>query len=511
MTNKLFDSFVNDKLKDYESPVPDGLWEKIIAEEDEKPKVIFWWNKNAMLIGVGLLLFISGIGYYAVSKKSNVEILIANSQSKQQNNTNTNPNNLNNIQLDNNNSKNTTNSSTANLQTSISENLALDAAINNSKKEKNIEQTNEVIVNNNNKEASSLSAANEFGFKNANVGNAKKIFISKKKTSKNQTFLTKQKSIINKLNQGVKSDANLFGTDFYETSQPRENGVLVVQESNVESANNLKEKQVLALGKLFSGSDDCPTTKGTHRNDIYVEAYVSPDFAFKNVLSTKAGNDAYLQKKDSSESMSLGYTIGARFSKSITNNLLLKAGLQYSQMSEKFTLRTENDRRQTIVINSHTIVRPNQPDTTISDTSVFVQIGYRVRTNMNYYKSLEIPVILSYEFPQHDESKWKLALNAGAIVNITSWYDGKTIDAGYNLVNIGSKSNNGFYKHQFGVSLYGGLSIIRNITSDLDVFAEPYFRYGLYNVKGGAGFNQKFNLAGIQLGARLKISKNKHL
>lgn len=510
MTNKLFDSFVNDKLKDYESPVPDGLWEKIIAEE-EKPKVVFWWNKNAMLIGVGLLLFISAIGYYAVSKKSDVELIRANTQSMQQNNANTNANNLNNSQLVNNDSKNTTNSSTANSQANISENVALDAAINNSKKEKDVEQTNEVIVSNNNNDALNLNAANEFGSKNANVGNAKKMFISKKKTSKNQTFLAKQKSIINKLKEGVKSDENLFDVDFYETYHPRENGALVMQESNLESANNLKEKQVLALGKLFSGTDDCPTTKGTYRNDTYIEAYFSPDFAFKNVLSTKAGNDTYLQKKDSSESMSLGYTIGARFSKSITNNLLLKAGLQYSQMSEKFTLRTENDRRQTIVINSNTIVRPGQSDTTISDTSVFVQIGYRVRTNMNYYKSLEVPVILSYEFPQRDESKWKLALNVGAIVNITSWYDGKTIDAGYNVVNIGSKSNNGFYKHQFGVSLYGGLSVIRNITSDLDVFAEPYFRYGSYNVQGGAGFNQKFNLAGIQLGARLKISKNKHL
>ena len=214
MTNKLFDSFVNDKLKDYESPVPDGLWEKIIAEEDEKPKVIFWWNKNAMLIGVGLLLFISGIGYYAVSKKSNVELIRANTQLKQQNNTNTNPNNLNNTQLNNNNSKNITNSSTANSQTNINEDVVLNAAINNSKKEKNIEQTNEGIVNNNNNDALNLSAANEFRFKNANVGNAKKIFISKKKTSKNQTFLTKQKSIINKLNQGVESDTNFFGTDF---------------------------------------------------------------------------------------------------------------------------------------------------------------------------------------------------------------------------------------------------------------------------------------------------------
>lgn len=509
MTNKLFDSFVNEKLKDYESPVPVGLWEKIIAEE-EKPKVIFWWRKNAMLIGVGLLLFISVIGYYAINKKSNVELLRANTQSKQQNITNIHPNNLINTPFDNSHSKNTTNSSSANSQTNINEDVVLNARTNNSEKEKNREQTKEAVININN-DALNLDAVNEFGFKNANIGNANKMVVSKKKTSKNQTFLAKQKSIINKFKDGFIYDENLYGVDLYETYHPRENGVLVMQESNVATANKLKEKQVVALRKLFSGSDDCPTAKGTYRNDTYIEGYVSPDLSFKNVLSTKAGNDSYLQKKDSSESMSLGYTIGVRFSKSITNNLLLKAGLQYSQMSEKFTLRTENDRRQTIVINSHTIVRPNQPDTTISDTSVFVQIGYRVRTNMNYYKSLEIPVILSYEFPQLDESKWRMALNIGAIVNITSWYDGKTIDAGYNIVNIGSKSNNGFYKHQFGVSLYGGLSVIRNLTSDLDVFAEPYFRYGLYNVQGGAGFNQKFNLAGIQLGARLKISKNKHL
>ncbi len=510
MTNKLFDSFVNDKLKDYESPVPDGLWEKIIAEE-EKPKVVFWWNDKTLMIGVALLLFISGIGYYAVSKKSNIDLISANDKSNQLYKFNTNNDKVNSNSIDKNNSINTTNAATTNQQTGNEKNVAWNAELSNNVKEKNVKQTTQTNLDDNNEKALSVNSANDFKVKKATTENIKRMFSSKKNATKNQTFSVKKQSILNQLKDGFKLNESILGSEFYETHQPRENGILVMQESNVESANNLKEKQVLALGKLFSGSDDCPTTRGTYRNDTYVEAYVSPDFAFKNVVSTKAGNDAYLQKKDSSESMSLGYTIGARFSKSITNNLLLKAGLQYSQMSEKFTLRTENDRRQTIVINSHTIVRPNLPDTTISDTSVFVQIGYRVRTNMNYYKSLEIPVILSYEFPQRDESKWKLALNVGAIVNITSWYDGKTIDAGYNLVNIGSKSNNGFYKHQFGVSLYGGLSVIRNITQNLDVFAEPYFRYGLYNVQGGAGFNQKFNLAGIQFGARLKISKNKHL
>ena len=510
MTNKLFDSFVNDKLKDYESLVPEGLWEKIIAEE-EKPKVIFWWQKNMLLIGIAFLLFVSGIGYFAFNKKSISSPVIADNLQSNKAKVVRNVENYNSVIL-NDESKKTNNNSAITQQLNSTKNVGInEAAFNNSAKENNAEKTINATLNNNTDVALNSNLVNDFKVKKANASAVNKLFAFKQNTSKKETFLARQKTSLNNFKVGANVNESILGTDFYETHQPNENGFIVMQESNLETANSLKEKQVLSLGKLFSGSDDCPTTRGKYRNDTYVEGYASPDFAFKNVISTKAGNDMYLQKKDSSESMSLGFTIGARFSKSITNNMLLKAGVQYSQMSEKFTLRTENDRKQTIVINSHTIVRPGQSDTTISDTSVFVQIGYRVRTNMNYYRNLEVPVIISYEFSQRNESKWKLALNLGAIVNITSWYEGKTIDAGYNLVSIGNKSNNGFYKHQFGVSLYGGVSVIRNITPDLDVFAEPYFRYGLYNVQGSAGFNQKFNLAGLQLGARLKISKNKHL
>jgi hypothetical protein len=119
--------------------------------------------------------------------------------------------------------------------------------------------------------------------------------------------------------------------------------------------------------------------------------------------------------------------------------------------------------------------------------------------------------MISYEMSK-PESNWQLALNAGAIVNVMSWYEGKTIDANYNPITVGSKSNTNVYKSQVGISLYGGLCISRKIDEQIAVFAEPYFRYGISNsLQSTTGFTQKFNVFGLQFGARLKINKNKHL
>lgn len=508
MTNKLFDSFVSDKLSNYESQVPEGLWEKIIAEEDKKPKVIFWWNNKMLLLGFALLLGASTVGYFAITnspKKIDSNKLLTTENSLITPKKDVNPNSVLAENL-------TINSTQEAEENKLTKNIELDK--NTTKSNINTDvllKTNNGIVEGKFTKKIKTKNISEILFVKENIEKKGKTNESTLSNSDNlyQLNSNPNNSLFKRLNNeaSTNNDAEFLNT----LSLSKIRGKLMFADAKNLAANyQFQESKNLDLGKFFSGTDECPTTRDKTRNDIYLEGYISPDFAYKTVASTMNGNADYLQKKDSSESMQLGFTIGARFSKSITNNLLLKAGLQYSQMNEKFTLRTENDRRQTIVINSHTIVRTGLPDTTISDTSVFVQIGYRVRSNMNYYRNLEIPILLSYEFGQ-PEDKWRIAVNGGAILNITSWYDGKTIDAGYNVINIGSKSNSGFYKHQFGVSLYGGISIIRNINPTLDVFAEPYFRYGLNNLQSTSGFTQKFNVVGLQFGARIKINSNKHL
>lgn len=502
MTDKIFDSFIKQKLENFESKVPEGLWEKIMPEEKEKPKGFWWFNKTAMLIAIALLIGGASTTYIVTKNESLTNINSGKTSSQnlgQQSNFDIKQNN--DIAVQNNlESKNSQVSTKHNANKAISN-------------EKLIVQQPEALTK-------KINTEEQITFSKPEDQEINKGF-----TKQNNPSLYKKNGLQNStkpLRTNQKSSS--FNNDLTETNSFRKNNQnlsffkpAIFQNSNLAINNtsnkieNTCNKNIdFKIGNLFGKTEDCPTAKGSSRNDFYLEAYASPDYTFKKVISTANGLDQYLTKKDSVEVLRGGFTIGARISKSITENLLLKAGIQYSQINEEFRLKTENERRQTIVINTHTITRPGNSDTTISDTSYYVQVGYRLQTNMNYYKNVEIPILLSYEFGESN-SKWKYAINTGAIVNITSWYEGRTLDTNYKMVSISNKSANSFYKQNIGLSLYGGFSILRKVSDNVDVFAEPYFRLSLNKIESSSGFNQKFNAVGLQVGARIKLSKDKHL
>jgi hypothetical protein len=262
-----------------------------------------------------------------------------------------------------------------------------------------------------------------------------------------------------------------------------------------------KDKFDLSQIRIFG--IDCPTAGRQRRDDLYLEVYGSPDRAMKSVSAKN--NPAYVAKKDSTESTQLGYTAGFRFSKSIGDNWMVKAGLQYSQINERFDLKTENERRITTVITIRTIQTAGGADTTVRDTTSLIQIGYRVQRTYNRYRSIDIPLLLSYEF---GDEKWKFAVTAGAILNLHSWYNGQALNDSLNVVSLNSKSNS-VYKQNIGLGLYAGFSIIKPVSKRIDVFMEPYFRYNLSNMAKGTAYTQKFNAAGISLGIRYNLKKQR--
>ena len=519
MTDKLFDNFVSNKLKNYNSPVPNGLWEKIIDEEEKRKPVIFWWtNKTFLLIAALMLCATLGTGYYFINLKKN---------------------NVNSSLVKLNNDKNATSNNDLETKILLSTKNKITKDITTLNVEKNesdlIETVSKEIINNKkgiinkkggfsntllitSKEKDTKEMKNDEDLYENRVDLSYKILknitVSSSQNKNRIQLKIKNKSFddISFTENNIQNLATNFNKSLYNSigSKPFWASI-IMPEYELLNPKKILINKPLDLKQLFNGTDDCPTANGNSRNDLYIEGYASADIAVKKLAENTSGNNNYLSKKDSSETMNIGFTIGGRISKNLSKNLLLKAGLQYSQFNEKFTLRTENERRQTIVINDRIIIRPGQSDTTISDTSISLQIGYRVRSNINRYKNLEIPLMISYEVSK-PESSWQLAVNAGAIVNITSWYEGKTIDANYNPVIVASKANNGVYKSQVGVSLYGGICILRKIDNQIAVFAEPYFRYGISNsLQSTTGFTQKFNVLGLQFGARIKINKNKHL
>lgn len=516
MTDKLFDSYISDKLKNYESPLPEGLWEKIDANKKRQPKGFWWWSNRFLFWGI--LFLLSSSGYFLLKKNgNNINKNIADKASlndaifdtKKEGNSNENnatKDKINAINYFENKNSNLiiANKETTQTNKKNSEFEYKNETVNSTPRASNFSKYKKVVLVSLSKPFTNYSSGNTLLNNKMNSDN--NIENNRNSILKNRNYsnlITAQNSNFSKQYFDINSNLSSFNTNVF--------GNTIGREFNLYKSHNSSIAITSSLSKLFSGTDDCPTATDIRRNDLYIEGYASPDFASKSISSTTAGNESYLQKKDSSETMRLGFTIGARFSRAITNNLLLKAGLQYSQFNERLILRTENERKQIIVISAHIITRPNKPDTTIYDTTTSLQIGYRVRSNIIRYKNIEVPILLTYELSQL-ENKWKLAITGGAIVNIASWYQGKTFDSNLIFVNTGNKSNTGFYQHKIGVSLYGSISFIRNINAIVDVFAEPYFRYGLNNdLQSSGGFTQKINLFGVQFGTRIKINKNKHL
>lgn len=501
MTDKLFDSFIHEQLYHKESPIPQGLWEKIVAEkEKEKPVFIWWKNPKILLLSIIGVIVLASSGLYF--NQLNTTINTASYNKKDNLLSNKNELNLN---------------KTKNLKTEVNNNQPI------------IANTN--LVNENKvQKLTESSRNNTLSQQERNIKHNGKIVYTKPKQTISAFTPQQLNNDINHYNTFTNNDAkepHFFNDNYLSSPKIKQTGLLIgitntINEPRFHSNLSTIETQfftksgvsmfatnaappIINIRKVF-GLDDCPSANGATRNDWYIEGFGSADYTFKRVENIST-SEAYLAKKDSAEKMSGGFTLGVRVSKSVADNLLFKTGLQFNQMFEQFKLTTENERRVTTTIITRTLVRTGLPDTTISDTTSLLQIGYRTQRSTNLYRSIELPILLSYEFGKPD-SKYSFALTGGAIINLTTWNKGNTLNELNQVVTIDSKpAQNSFYTHQIGLSAYLSASVFRHLNDKWSLFAEPYLRYSLGKNNVASGFVQQFDAIGLNIGARLKLNK----
>lgn len=475
MTEKLFDDFVRDKLKDFPSRVPEDLWGKIITDKEYRPKAFWRLNNPVLIAAIGFVALLTG-GYF---------IYIANNKNTIENNNQAIVSQKNNLSTQ----KNITDNTNSTLITS------------DSSKNNNLPADKNTQTKVDNSAVSALNNTKQQGPNNTFPGNKNSVPALAPLNSKKSTISSGNNNIPHPVTLKEEYDMPI-------TRKVSSYAELVkLYPNHLHTLNNLPNppfnlRSILGLG------NDCPSVYGNHQSDWWLEIYASPDYS-NRVLAGNGVSNLYLQKKDSTEKMRFGYTVGARISKSVGDHFMLKAGLQYSQINEHFSQRKESETKTVTVIITRTIVRP-QGDTTFKDTTSVTQIGYVIKSSRNHYSNFEIPVSIGYEFGQKRDP-WRFAVNGGAIFNITSWYSGETIDTAFNVVPIGdSKSSNSFYKKDLSLSLFGSVSLIHNINNNLDVFAEPYFRYSLSNLNNNIGYSQRYNTFGLTLGVRMKLNGRQH-
>ena len=130
----------------------------------------------------------------------------------------------------------------------------------------------------------------------------------------------------------------------------------------------------------------CPTIeKNAAGNKYYIEVYVSPDYAFKSFSDT--ANSVLLQKRKESTSFRSAFSTGFRYTRVFNNGASIRAGVNYSQINEKFSYVQSN------IVQVTYITDPVTGDT----TGTFLTRGNRYKTTNNRYHTIDVPLLLGFE------------------------------------------------------------------------------------------------------------------
>jgi hypothetical protein len=462
--NRHFDEHIKEQFSNYSPDVHPRIWEKIMAEKDKKRPAGFWismLNNRGKLLLLGLIIALSSGGtwlYYNKSKPAN-EFLVKETDTKKT-------------------------SGQADGNTAVSTvQPALDQQSNSSGPAITPSATENISTGNNN--ALSFNS------------NTKTNISSPLPEPENETSGTSGRGKGNKKyytglgNVLVNTTAPDTEEDAYETGGTLLGRLTYNADKVTERRKTEKQDKPHFNPVVFLPG--CPTIeKDAAGNKKYFEFYGGPDYAFRSLQDT--GNSTYLQKRKESTKFKSGFSAGVRYTKVFNNSMSVRAGVNYSQINEKFSFNQGNIVQVTYIINS-------SGDTIGSYTTT----GSRYKTTVNRYRSIDIPLVIGYEV---GNGRLHANINAGPVVNIYSWQKGDVLDASGNPVSIttGKGSSPYQFKTNAGIGFIGAVSVYYKLNDRLHIMAEPYFRYNLSQMnKESITLKQKYQTAGLRLGIRLDL------
>jgi hypothetical protein len=169
----------------------------------------------------------------------------------------------------------------------------------------------------------------------------------------------------------------------------------------------------------------------------------------------------------------------------------IKAGLNYSQINEKFSYSEGNIVQVVYILN-------NAGDTIGS----YMQTGNRIKKTINKYRTLDIPILLGYEL---GNGNFHANLGIGTMINLRSWQTGEVLDMSLKPTNISSDSASKYrFKTNIGAAFLANATLYYKVNNKFRVFAEPYLRYNLSTANDitNLTLKQKYITTGLRFGIR---------
>ena len=463
MSEKEFDRIFREKLENHSSPVPDDMWQRIHAEKDKDRKVFIL---PSWMLVAAVLIIIATVWVVIENKSSSVnpqQLNAANNKTEQSNKQ----------EKQSKSSSSDTNEITEKTQMADK-----------TKSEKNIQppervgnkNTSSVISSNDNHQKQKFIEENYTPLYNNSIEPEKENAVNKTEENHQQKEIAKNNNETNVIDKGDKP-----AKDFFENKQA------ISEAAQVNKQANKSDKK--------------------DEGDVLIaEVFFSPELALRstsaNYNSNTSVNLAYTEQKKAVESERFSFSFGFNLSKKITKHLSLKTGIHYTQVNQKFTYNPGANRYVSVVDNRDAtdsygnLLSP-------ADTMNILAYNPKKIPAGNSIKAISIPLLFSYETGGHN---FNFAFTAGPVFNIYNMFSGKTLDP-YTYTAIDINSHN-IYKHNTGLGLYAGVSAMKHISNNIQLYAEPHLQYNLGQItKPSAPFKQKIHTTGVSFGLRYNFSK----
>lgn len=254
------------------------------------------------------------------------------------------------------------------------------------------------------------------------------------------------------------------------------------------------------LNRSFPETSRCASFKDMGLR-FHLELLVSPDLASRQIHARNEDPEtaAYAQLRDQSEQPHYQFSAGARISATTNFGLAMRAGINYSQLNERFRYLTQTEERFTII----NILGPG--GTVIGVDTVYETIR-REHVVHNSYRSIDIPILLGYEFPFR---RWTVSVNGGAYINLLFRQRGSFFVPGSAdpvSFSVAEAENTEVFRNSLGVGWYAGAGLAYKIRHNLQIIAEPHLRaFPRSFTADGFDVSQRYTQGGLSLGVRYKI------
>ncbi len=481
-----FDDFARKQLGNYYPEVPPHVWDNIAAEKEKKkpyPFLIKFFNRKNLLLAAGLITLLTGslliLNNYTTTTFNKDEISKNKITDKE---TEATINNLNKPKNDLTQNNNSTEDDINNQRTTQPENISnhpeIPVAKNNNSSLNNTSSTNFTIPSLLKKEEQNNLSA---------VTNKREKYIYKK----GRTNITSSLNATEEYTDQTITTST--GKQAENITEELSVSVLLYNPESI-TAKSVKGKTLTKSMLPAIQIPPCPALeKNAAGNKYYIEVYAGPDYASKSFSDT--ANSTLMQKRKESTSFRSAFSAGFRYTRVFNNGASIRAGVNFSQINEKFSYVQSN------IVQVTYITDPVTGDT----TGTFITRGSRYKTTNNRYQTIDVPLLFGFET---GNGRLHANFNAGVILNIYSWQKGESLDTSFRPVSIttGKSASLYQYKTNIGAGFMGGISVYYKLNDRLHLLAEPYCRYNFSPMnKEMLSLQEKFTTIGLRLGIRLDL------